>query len=151
MTSQYSQYNNIAAIAKVKSPQRTNCCDLEQILKISTPNWRVQVLGRSVSVLVPTTVDANVPADTSFYVEEAKQFMAELFEGAGAFEQEGLYTSSQWGIIREEIVVVRSFTTNRVLEKNFPLILGFLQYLQNELRQEAMGLEIDGKLLIIQF
>ena len=146
------QHSDAVAIAQIQNSLFAQYPELQQLLNTGTCfDCQIQVLNRSVSVIVPTTVDANVPADTSFHVEQTKQFMAELFGGASVSEQEGFYKSSQWGMIREKSVVVRSYTTTATLEQHFPLLLCFVRYLQIQLRQETMGVEMDDKFLMIQF
>ncbi|CAD5989743.1 hypothetical protein PCC9214_05640 [Planktothrix tepida] len=147
-----SLQTNAVALAQAQNSLFAQYPELQQLINTETClDCNIQVLNRCVSVIVPTTVDANVPADTSFHVEQTKQFMAELFGGASVSEQEGFYKSSQWGMIREKSVVVRSYTTTATLQQHFPLLLCFVRYLQIQLRQETMGVEMDGKLLIIQF
>ncbi len=147
-----SQHDQTTASAQLQSELLDIQWDGQQILEINSLSpGKVQVLNRSVSVLVPTTIDATIPADTRLYAEQTKQFMAERFGGAIAIEQEGLYISPQWGMIRETTIAVRSYTTTASLKQHFPMLLGFVRYLQQELRQETMGVEMDGKLLLIQF
>lgn len=110
---------------------------------------QVEVLDRCIGIVVPTTVDANVPTDTSLHVEQAKQIMAECFGGVSSWEQQGLYISNTWGIIREKSILVRSYATTEALHRHFGLLLCFVVHLGQELRQETIAIEIDGKMLLI--
>lgn len=149
MTSQNVQ--SLRQIA-VQQNQLAKFPEIEQLIESARiPNLKVEVLGRSVGIVVPTTVDAIVPADTSFHAEQTKQYMAEWFGGVSCLEQEGLYISSSWGLIREQTIVVRSFATTEALHQHFPLLLHFVGYLQRQLRQESMAVELDGKMLLLQF
>jgi CRISPR-associated protein Cmr2 len=112
---------------------------------------KAERLERRVAIYVPTTVDVNVPADTSLHVEQTLQLMAQLFGGATWSEQEGLYMSNVAGMVREKNIVVRSNTTTEVLYRHLPTLVGFVGELQYELRQETMAMELDGEMLLLQF
>lgn len=111
---------------------------------------KVWVLDRSVAIFVPTTVDVNVRADTSFYVEQTRQLMGRLFGGACWVELGGLYNSPAIGMVKEDVVVVRSHMTSEALRTHLPKVLRFVGYLQRELRQETIALEIDGHMVLLQ-
>ncbi|MBW4494156.1 MAG: hypothetical protein KME26_13925 [Oscillatoria princeps RMCB-10] len=112
---------------------------------------KAERLERRVAIYVPTTVDVNVPADTSLHVEQTLQLMAQLFGGATWSEQEGLYMSNVAGMVREKSIVVRSNTTTEVLYRHLPTLVGFVGELQYQLRQETMAMELDGEMLLLQF
>lgn len=148
MTGKSIESSTFAPLKSVPTGDR----DIRSFIEtIETSGLEAIVLDRRVSVFVPTTVDVNVPADTGFHVEQTMQFMAELFGGVSAVEQAGLYVSSRWGAVREKTVAVRSYTTADILRQQFPLLLCFVRELQKELRQEAIALELDGRLFLMQF
>jgi len=99
---------------------------------------------------MPTTIDIDIPGDTSAYVEQAKTLMAELFEGISLVEQSGMYKSSVAGMVSENSYMIKSFMTRQALVEHLPKVLNFVGYLQHELRQETMALEIDGKMILLQ-
>ncbi len=121
---------------------------VEQI--ISNYQAKVWLLEHSLVIYVPTTIDVNTPLDTSMYVEQAKNLMAELFEGISWVEQGGMYKSALAGMVSENNFLVKSFMTRQALEKHLPAVLNFVGYLQKQLRQETMALEIDGKMVLLQ-
>jgi len=148
MTSQSIETTTIARPNGVVTGDRDTRTLIETI---QTSGLEAIVLDRRVSVFVPATVDVNVPADTELHVGQTMQFMAELFGGVSAVEQAGLYVSSRWGTVREKTVAVRSYTTAATLRRQFPPLLCFVRQLQKELRQEAIAVELDGRLLLMQF
>ncbi|WP_017716232.1 hypothetical protein [Kamptonema formosum] len=112
---------------------------------------KAERLERKVAIYVPTTVDVNVPADTSLHVEQTRQLMTQLFGGATWNEQDGAYMSDVAGMVREKSIVVRSNTTTEVLDRHFLTLVGFVGELQYQLRQETMAMELDGEMLLLQF
>jgi hypothetical protein len=106
------------------------------------------VLDNSLVIYVPTTVDVNVAADNSKYVEQTKAFMAKLFDGNSSVEKAGQYDSPVHGIVPENVMLVKSFMTRTALCEYLPQVLDFVAYLQKELRQESIGLEINGKMVL---
>ena len=106
------------------------------------------VLEDSLVIYVPTTVDVNMAADTSEYIEQTKQFMAKLFKGNSSVEKAGEYDSPVHGIVPENVMLVKSFMTRAALCEYLPQVLDFVAYLQQELRQESIGLEINGTMVL---
>ena len=121
--------------------------DVEGILS-SFPG-KVVLLDRSLGIFVPTTTDVNVAADNSACIERTQQFMVELFDGVSCLQLYGLYKSDILGTIAETVVWVRSFMTATAMRDRLPLVLDFAGQLQRELRQEAIALEIDGKIALL--
>lgn len=106
------------------------------------------VLEDSLVIYVPTTVDVKIAADTSKYIEQTKTFLAKLFHGNSSVEKAGQYHSPVHGIVPENVVLVKSFMTRAALCEYLPQILNFVAYLQKELRQECIALEINGTMVL---
>jgi len=121
---------------------------IEELLSAFSAN--VWLLDHSIGLLIPTTIDIDIPCDTSAYVEQAKTLMAELFEGISWVEKSGMYKSAVVGMVSEKSYMIKSFMTRQALVEQLPKVLTFVGYLQQELRQETMALEIDGKMILLQ-
>jgi hypothetical protein len=108
-------------------------------------------LGRTnqVSVYIPTTIDVNTFVDTTPYVERTLAFLGQRFGGATASQASGVWNSAEAGLVGENIHIVRSYATQPDLDKFMQEILDYVESLKGELRQEAMALEINQKLMLI--
>jgi CRP-like cAMP-binding protein len=110
-----------------------------------------QRLGRTnqISVFIPSTLDVDTEADTTAYVTRALAFLGERFGGATSNAARGVWNSQQVGLVSEAITIVRSYATQSDLNTHLPAILDFVETLKQEMRQEAMAVEINHKLLLI--
>lgn len=108
-------------------------------------------LGRTnqISVFIPTTIDVNTSADTKPYVDRTLAFLGERFGGATSSEARGVWNSAEAGLVGENIYIVRSYATQGDLNNYLQDILNYVDTLKQELRQEAMAVEINQKLLLI--
>jgi hypothetical protein len=108
-------------------------------------------LGRTnqVSVYIPTTVDVDIEIDTSIYVKETMDFLGSIFGGATSNQAQGVWNSDDSGLVNETIHIVRSYVTESDMDKYLPDVLEYVEKLKAELRQEAMAVEVNQKLLLI--
>lgn len=110
-------------------------------------------LGRTnaVSLYIPTTIDVNTVIDTTEYINRTLAFLGTLFGGATTttMKAQGVWNSAEAGLVREEINIVRSYATQADLDANMQKILDYVEQLKLELRQEAMAVEINSKLMLI--
>jgi CRP-like cAMP-binding protein len=108
-------------------------------------------LGRTnqVSIYIPTTIDVNTVTDTSTYVERTLAFLGQRFGGATTNQARGVWNSADAGLVGEDIHIVRSYATQADVDKYLQEILDYMETLKQELKQEAMALEINHKLLLI--
>jgi hypothetical protein len=138
----------VHSLTPLPLPSSPSPLPIEELLSAFSAN--VWLLDHSIGILMPTTIDIDIPCDTSAYVEQAKTLMAELFEGISWVEQSGLYKSAVAGMVSEKSYVIKSFMTRQALVEHLPKVLNFVGYLQQELCQEIMALEIDGKMILLQ-
>jgi len=108
-------------------------------------------LGRAnqVSLYIPTTIDVNQAVDTSVYVERTLAFLGERFGGATTSRARGVWNSTDAGLVGEDIHIVRSYATQADLDKYMKEILNYVESLKVELKQEAMAVEINQRLMLI--
>ncbi|MCC6614112.1 MAG: cyclic nucleotide-binding domain-containing protein [Anaerolineae bacterium] len=108
-------------------------------------------LGRTnqVSIYIPTTLDVNQEADTTAFVERTLAFLGQRFGGATTNQARGVWNSADAGLVGENIHIVRSYGTQADVDRYLPEILDYMEQLKIALRQEAMALEINHKLMLI--
>ncbi len=110
-------------------------------------------LGRTnaVSLYIPTTIDVNTVVDTTLYVNRTLAFLGQLFGGATTttMQARGVWNSAEAGLVGEDIHIVRSYATQADLDAHLQKILDYVEGLKQELRQEAMAVEINQKLMLI--
>ncbi len=113
----------------------------------------VDRLGRAnaVSLYIPTTIDVNTSIDTTPYVERTLSFLGQLFGGATTttLQARGVWNSAEVGLVSEGIHIVRSYATQADLDTHLQTILDYVEGLKRELRQEAMAVEINQRLMLV--
>jgi CRP-like cAMP-binding protein len=102
-----------------------------------------------VSLYIPTTVDVDQALDTSAYVRQTLDFLGGLFGGATSDDAQGVWKSDDAGLVDETIYIVTSFVTQSDLDQHLSSILDYIDRLKLELKQEAMALEVNRKLMLI--
>ncbi|MEO0581975.1 MAG: cyclic nucleotide-binding domain-containing protein [Bacteroidota bacterium] len=105
--------------------------------------------SNSIGMFIPTTVDGDQVVNTENYMEEALNFMAELFGGATCKVGNGVWNSESLGLIGEMVYIIHSYITQNDLDRHLDEVLDYLRRIKYELKQEAMALEINNKLTLI--
>ena len=103
----------------------------------------------SIGIFIPTTLDADQEADTSQYMDQAMNFMAERFGGATCKTANGVWHSEKLGLIGEVVYIVHSYITQADMNSHLDEVVDYIKTLKKELRQEAMALEVNQKLTLI--
>lgn len=110
-------------------------------------------LGRTnqIGIYIPTTTDVDQVVDTSGYIQETITFLGEIFGGASASTNEahGVWNSDEVGLVSETIHIVRTYVTQAELDRYLGDVLEYVEGLKEALKQEAMALEVNQKLMII--
>jgi hypothetical protein len=126
-----------------------------QVLRLDPAPAGVQVvfnrLGRphEVSVFVPTTVDVDQTCDPAQHVHRAKVLFGECFGGATVREAEGVWMSDDLGLVGERILMVTAACDEVCLNAHLDRVTAFLLELKETLRQEAMAMRVDGRLILL--
>ncbi|MDQ3930242.1 MAG: cyclic nucleotide-binding domain-containing protein [Chloroflexota bacterium] len=102
-----------------------------------------------VRVYIPTTVDVDQQLDTSAYVQEALELLGNLFGGATSDSAQGVWKSESAGLVGETVYIVTSYVTKSDLDRHLERILDFVDRMKRELKQEAMALEVNERLMLI--
>lgn len=103
----------------------------------------------NIGVFIPTTTDVDQSIDTSTYVDEVLNFMAERFGGATCREASGVWNSEDVGLVGEKVFIVESYMSQQDMNTHLDEVVSLVKKLKLELSQEAMALEVDRKLTLI--
>lgn len=106
-------------------------------------------LGSKVTVYVPSTIDININIDTTEYINKTAELLSGAFGGATSTEALGYWLSSTSGLIKEKSNMVFAYCTDIQLNENIEKIVDWCETMKNELKQEAIALEINGEMYFI--
>jgi len=127
----------------------------------------VAVLDQKVEIVIPSTLCPTphdqcpscvswpcfqmTDSEIAAFRVETLALLASHFGGANSYHVEGVWISEQTGLpVFEENVICRSFMTLEQLELHLETIVKFVRTLGRALGQEAMAMEVNGKLLLLK-
>ena len=133
------------------TPLATMTMDSRSAAIAAMTNAIADRLGRAnqVSLFIPTTVDVDKAVDTSIDVQRTLEFLGSRFGGATTNEARGVWNSADSGLVAETIHIVKSYATQHDLDTHLQEILNYVEQMKAELKQEAMAVEINQKLMLI--
>lgn len=102
-----------------------------------------------IGIFIPTTFDVNNYTDTSAYIDRTLEFLGERFGGATSEEAKGIWNSDEIGLVGEKLFKVHTYATSKDLKKFMDEVVEFVKVIKDELKQEAMAMEINQKLTLI--
>ena len=102
-----------------------------------------------ICIFIPTTINIDQPFDSSVYVNRTMVFLGEKFGGATSSQARGVWNSDDSGIVNEVVHLVVSYTTEDDLNRFANEVIEFIKLLKDELKQEAMALEINKKMILV--
>ncbi len=106
-------------------------------------------LSHKITVYVPGTVDASTAGDTSAYVTEAVALLSECFGGATSTPVRGYWMSEAHGLITEDNNAVFAYAAQSALDEHLDDVVNFAVRMRDELKQEAVAVELDGTMYFI--
>ena len=106
-------------------------------------------LSHRVTVYVPGTCGIDAAADNSAHVERVAAALSGWFGGATASPVLGYWLSPSAGLVSEHTTMVFAFCSEDALQAHADDLLALCVDLRDTLRQEAIALEIDGKMLFV--
>jgi hypothetical protein len=116
---------------------------------------RAQKSVSTLSVLfVPSRDREDQPIDQELWVTKSLEILGTLFGGATAYPKgRGVWRDDEQGgkLLFDEPVVIQSYTTEQVIERQAVPSRDFLVRLGTECRQGAVGFLIDRDYLEIRF
>ena len=102
-----------------------------------------------VAIYVPSTTNATEATDNRKQVENVIRVLSNLFGGATATEAQGGWFSPEHGVILEPVTIVYSFCKQTDLQNNLEDVINLCMHIKNEMKQEAVTLEINGQAAFI--
>ncbi len=102
-----------------------------------------------IGIFIPTTYDVNNYIDTTDYIDRTLEFLGERFGGATSEEAKGIWNSEEIGLVGEKLFKVHTYATSKDLKKFMDEVVEFVGVIKDELKQEAMAMEINQKLTLI--
>src|SRR5437763_262510 len=92
---------------------------------------------------------STAPPPTCWSGARRWECLGGLFGGATSNQAQGVWSSRDAGLINETIHIIRSYVTQADLDRLLPAVLAYKEQIKLELKQEAMALEVNQKLLIV--
>jgi hypothetical protein len=109
-------------------------------------------LTHRVAITVPSTVNVTDAAPTlqAQWVDTILTTLSTLFGGATALPGIGAWVSPTAGLVKENIVNVFAFCSEEGLTKARPAVMKLAMDLCVAMRQEAVAVDLDGKLYFVE-
>jgi hypothetical protein len=105
-----------------------------------------------IAAFIPSTRDVSQAAsreETDAVVQRTLHYFSQRFGGATSAPAQGAWHSEQAGVVSEGVHLVMSYATEDDLSRHLDDVIEFIRQLKTELRQEAMALEINRKLMLV--
>ena len=106
-------------------------------------------LSHKFSIYVPSTTDVNKTVDNSEKVRETLRFLSTLFGGATAQKSRGAWVSNSAGLVVEDVTICYAYCNMFQRIRHNKTVKEFARKLRDEMRQEAISVEIDNGLLFV--
>lgn len=106
-------------------------------------------LDSKVAIYVPSTINVSEETDNRKQVLNVIRRLSEMFGGATASDAVGGWVSQTGEVIVEKVKIVYSYCTSEQLKDRIDDILAICKDIKNEMKQEAVTLEINGQVKFI--
>ena len=106
-------------------------------------------LSSRLTVYIPSTANINQEINNKKYVEEAAAMLAGFFGGATSTDAAGYWLSPSAGLVREKSTMIFAYCSEADLDKYIDNVVEYCEKLKNELKQDAIALELNGKMYFI--
>ena len=106
-------------------------------------------LSSRVTVYVPSTTDINKEIDTTEYVDKTATLLSNCFGGATSTPSLGYWVSPTASLVKEKSTMVFAYCSDTDLQKYADLVVDWCDTMRNELKQDAIALEITGEMYFI--
>nr|DAV83531.1 MAG TPA: Protein of unknown function (DUF3574) [Caudoviricetes sp.] len=106
-------------------------------------------LSSKVTVIVPATININEEIDNTIYVDRVASLMSDLFGGATATTTLGYWKSPTAGLVKEKSTTVFAYCSENDLQNGIDKVIDLCTELKEELKQDAIALEINGEMYFI--
>lgn len=103
----------------------------------------------NVSLYIPATINVREwLRDNEKYINQAAKLFSDLFGGATAYQTRGYYKDSTGSIVKESVVVIKSYT-DELTREQLESIRELAEYIREELSQECVSVEINDRLYFV--
>lgn len=106
-------------------------------------------LSSKITVYIPSTCDINQQANTQKYIDNCAVLLSESFGGATSCEALGYWISNSAGLVKEKSTMVFAYCSDTDLQDKIENIIDFCENMKNDLKQDAIALEINGEMYFI--
>ncbi len=106
-------------------------------------------LRHSFKIYVPGTVSVDRPVDSSAAVAGCLSFLSGLFGGATSTAARGAWVSESAGLVIEDVTICYAFTSFWGFIRRRGAVLDYAKKLRDDMKQEAVSVEIDGRLYFV--
>jgi hypothetical protein len=106
-------------------------------------------LSSRVAVYVPSTVNVDKKVSNKKYVDKVLTDLSGWFGGATSTKAIGSWLTQSNTLVRENVTVVYAFCTTDLLEQYGDNVIDLCEQLKKDMSQEAISLEINGKLYFV--
>ena len=106
-------------------------------------------LSSKITVYIPSTMDIDKIVNTSAYVDACATLLSNCFGGATSTNALGYWTSPTAGLVKEKSTMVFAYCTTEQLDNNIEKVVDFCEAMKDELKQDAVALEVNGEMYFI--
>lgn len=106
-------------------------------------------LRSKVTVYIPATININENIDNTEYVNRAATLLSNCFGGATSTEALGYWTSPTAGLVKENTTMVFAFASEKDLHDKLDKVIDFCYEIKEELKQDAIALEINNEMWFV--
>lgn len=109
-------------------------------------------LDHVVKIYVPSTVKGDIQitdAAHQKFVDQTLKQLSAWFGGATAVPGEGAWVDNNKTLIKEKVTIVYAFA-EKLDKDSLNQVVDYAKKLKDDLAQEAISLEVDGKLYFIE-
>ena len=106
-------------------------------------------LNHCFRIYVPSTVDVCQACDNSRQVEKTLSFLSGLFGGATSYDARGAWVSKSAGLVVENVCICVGFCSLAQKFRCRRAVVAYCRELCKTMKQDAISLEIDGRLFFI--
>ena len=124
---------------------------LQHSLTKSSAKIRIcKVMKNQIRILIPSTINIDVPCNTSNYVETANKLFSQCFGGTICKGFVGFYQSNDARLISESIFEVEAWMTEDELLQHLTQLADFIFRLLTELNQETVFFVINNVAALVE-
>jgi len=105
-------------------------------------------LSSKITLYVPATIHEK-EIDNTIFVDKTAKIFSECFGGSTSTPALGYWLSGSVGLIKEKTTLVFAYCNDKDLQANIDKIILLSEELKQELKQEAIALEINGEMYFI--